>query len=109
MSSAKLTDVKWRYAATGSLAAQVALADRSGPPSDALRRRRRQRGASALDVRETDTGANVIIAEPFDDVVFDRTATADGMTLAAPSQVVADLPHRLGSHAVRSARSCSTG
>lgn len=47
--------------------------------------------ASALDLRPTETGANVILAEPFDSVVFERTWDAGGSTLAALSQVSADL------------------
>jgi hypothetical protein len=44
-----------------------------------------------LDVRETDLGVNLLIAEPFDSVVFDRTDTVDGLQLVAPSQAACDL------------------
>ena len=44
-----------------------------------------------LDLRETDLGANLLIAEPFDPVVFDRTDTIDGLVLVAPSQAACDL------------------
>jgi hypothetical protein len=44
-----------------------------------------------LDVRETDLGANLLIAEPFDTVVFDRTDTVDGLRLVAPSHAACDL------------------
>jgi len=33
----------------------------------------------------------VLIAEPFDPVVYERTTKRDGLTLAAPTQIVADL------------------
>ncbi len=44
-----------------------------------------------LDLRETDLGANLLIAEPFEPVVFDRTDTIDGLVLVAPSQAACDL------------------
>lgn len=33
----------------------------------------------------------MLIAEPFDPVVYERTTKRDGLTLAAPTQIVADL------------------
>jgi hypothetical protein len=45
----------------------------------------------ALDVRLSDGAANVAIAAPRYDVVFDRAATIDGVRIAAPSQTVVDL------------------
>ncbi|MGH2381265.1 MAG: hypothetical protein ACRDG7_08600 [Candidatus Limnocylindria bacterium] len=50
-----------------------------------------QRAIQELELRPTDAGANVLLAEPFDAVVFERTQSADGVRYAAPSQVVADL------------------
>jgi hypothetical protein len=50
-----------------------------------------RRAIKELDLRPTDAGANVLIAEPFDAVVFERAQSADGVKYAAPSQVVADL------------------
>ena len=44
-----------------------------------------------LDLRETDAGANVILLEPFDPVVIDRTIERDGLRCVAPSQLAADL------------------
>ena len=44
-----------------------------------------------LDLRPTDSGANVAVASPFDPVVYERTSTRSGITIAAPSQVAADL------------------
>jgi hypothetical protein len=47
--------------------------------------------AKALDLRQVDSGMNVVIAQPFDEVVSERTADRDGVIVAALSQVVADL------------------
>ena len=47
--------------------------------------------AEKLALRPADAGANVQIAVPIDDVVFDRARERDGVTWAAPSQIVADL------------------
>jgi hypothetical protein len=86
----KLSGAKWRYAATASLAAQhfapiaptrtaVVYVD------DALE------AADRLELRATDAGANVILVEPYDKVVFKRTLTRDELVTAAPTQVAADL------------------
>jgi hypothetical protein len=99
--SAKLAKAKWRYAVTGSLAAQprspIAPARQAMIFADEVETAARQ-----LDLRETDTGANVLIAEPFDPVVYDRTDTVEGVKLVAPSQAVCDLltgPGRMPSEA----------
>jgi hypothetical protein len=47
--------------------------------------------AKRLDLREAEAGMNVVLARPFDPVVTERTSKRDGLTIAAPSQVVADL------------------
>jgi len=40
-----------------------------------------------LDLRDTDSGANVVLLEPYDPVVFDRTLDRDGlMTVAKPTR-----------------------
>jgi hypothetical protein len=36
-----------------------------------------------LDLRPTDTGMNVALVQPFDDVVMDRTSERDGLRVAA--------------------------
>ncbi len=86
----KLTAVKWRYALTGSLAAQpyspIAPARLGTLYVDDIETAVRQ-----LDLREVDSGTNALIAEPFDPVVYERTTKRDGLTLAAPTQIVADL------------------
>jgi hypothetical protein len=46
----------------------------------------------AWDLRPADSGANVMLAEPQYEVVFERPlTTVNGVTVAAPSQVVVDL------------------
>lgn len=79
-----------RYAVTGSLAAvqraplapaQLAMVY----VEDAVEL------AQRLQLRPAETAGNVILLEPFDPVVFDRTWTSSGTTFAAISQVAADL------------------
>lgn len=48
--------------------------------------------ARAWDLRQADAGANVMLAQPEYDVVFERSLlNADGVVVAKPSQVVVDL------------------
>ena len=47
--------------------------------------------AGDLDVRPTEAGANVVLATPFDPVVYERTSKKNGVAIAAVSQVAADL------------------
>ncbi len=47
--------------------------------------------AERLSLRETDRGANVLLAAPLDGVMFARSEVIDGLRVAAPSQVAADL------------------
>jgi len=47
--------------------------------------------AEALELRPAESGANVLIAEPFDSVVFDRTWQRRCIVFSALSQVAADL------------------
>lgn len=85
-----LTTSDLQYAATGSLAANklapFAPARLAMVYVDDLRK-----AAYALDLREADTGANVVLLEPYDDVVFARTIDRDGLTLVSPTQLVVDL------------------
>jgi hypothetical protein len=88
--SEKLHDVAWRYAVTSSLAAQ-----RFSPVAPArmavLYVDDATITADKLGLRSADAGANVLLVEPFDEVVFERTSERDGLTVAAPSQVAVDL------------------
>jgi hypothetical protein len=85
------TDTPTRYAVTGTIAAAewaayaparmamiyVASADEA---------------AGAWDLRPAEAGANVLLAEPKYDVVFERAPTGrEDVTVAAPTQVVVDL------------------
>lgn len=47
--------------------------------------------AEKLNFRPAETGVNVVLAEPFDQVVFERSTSRDGAQVVAPSQLVADL------------------
>lgn len=47
--------------------------------------------AAALGLRPVDRGANVMLVEPFDAVVYRRALVKRDLTYAAPSQVVVDL------------------
>ena len=88
--TAKLKKAKWPYAITGSIAAHprspIAPVRRAMIYTDHV-----DTAMRFLDVRETDLGANLLIAEPFDTVVFDRTDTVDGLRLVTPSQAACDL------------------
>ena len=44
-----------------------------------------------LELRPADTGSNVLIGQPFDPVVFDRTEREEGITFARVTQVAVDL------------------
>jgi hypothetical protein len=86
----KLTRTQFRYAVTASLAASriapvaaarlavVYVDDPNGAAKD-------------LRISPVDEAGNVLLVEPFDPVVFDRTWTRDGVTYAALTQVAADL------------------
>jgi hypothetical protein len=79
-----------RYAVTGSLAA-----NRLAPVAPArlamVYLDDADEAASTLGLTATDTGANVMLLVPFDEVVFDRTRTDESVTYVAPSQAVVDL------------------
>ena len=83
---------KWpmSYAVTGSLPA-AALAPIAAPRLLAVYVESTGASAEDLKLRQADTGANVLLVEPFDSVVFERTWKRDGLTFAALSQVAVDL------------------
>lgn len=86
----KLKGLEARYAVTGSWAAtQIAPI----APARLLMVYAEKTGAilRQLDLREAEVGANVALLTPFDDVVYERTSESDGITIAALSQVAADL------------------
>ena len=88
--TSKLATVKWRYALTGSLAAQ-SFSQIAPARLGMLYVEDVETALRVLDLREVDSGSNVLIAEPFDPVVYERTTKRDRLTLAAPTQIVADL------------------
>jgi hypothetical protein len=47
--------------------------------------------ADRLELRPVETGANVLLLRPSDDVVFARASEREGLRIAAPSQIAADL------------------
>lgn len=88
--TSKLAAVKWRYALSGSLAAQ-SFSPVAPARLGMLYVEDVETALRVLDLREVDSGSNVLIAEPFDPVVYERTTKRDRLTLAAPTQIVADL------------------
>jgi hypothetical protein len=86
----QLRKTRMRFAVTGSwAAAQVAPV---APPRLLLVYVDRSTAVpEGLDLRPTDAAANVALLAPFDIVVFERTSTKGGLTIAALSQVAADL------------------
>jgi len=86
----KLKSTSMRFAVSGSwAAAQVAPV---APPRLLLVYVDKPAAVAAeLDLRPADAGANVAIATPFDPVVYERTSKKSGITIAALSQVAADL------------------
>ena len=86
----KLLATQLPYAATGALAAQ--RFDPIAPARlAAIYVTDAAEAIEQLDLRETDAGANVVLLEPFDPVVFDRTVDRDGLRCVAPSQLAVDL------------------
>jgi hypothetical protein len=86
----RLRRYKKTYALTGSLAV----------PTQALVAAGRlvtsyvddpEQAAGFLEVRPAETGANVLLLEPFDRVVYDRVRTEDGLVKVALSQCAVDL------------------
>ncbi len=86
----KLQATKLTYAATGAFAAQ--RFNPIAPTQTAtIYVQDVTEAAERFDLRETESGANVILLEPFDPVVFDRTTDRDGLQCVAPSQLAVDL------------------
>lgn len=83
-------EVNGRYALTGSAAA--AFFERYAQTRLIQIYAERPRDlAEQLELRPVESGANVLLLPPRDDVVFMRSAKRDGLQVAAPSQVAADL------------------
>ena len=86
----RLREADLRYAVTGSFAA-VRLAPVAEPRLVTLYAADPEYAADRLGLRPAETGGNVVIARPFDPVVFERTEIADGITYARVTQVMLDL------------------
>lgn len=79
------------YALTGSVAAG-AWAPYAPARSAMIYTSDSENAAAAWDLRPTDVGANVLIAQPAFQVALERTVVAlDGLSIAAPAQVAVDL------------------
>jgi hypothetical protein len=86
----KLGQARWQYAVTGSVAAQR-FAPIAPSKQAVIYVSDVAQAAKRLGLREADAGANVLLAEPFDRVVFERTAVRDGLVTVAPTQLAVDL------------------
>ncbi|WP_291980995.1 type IV toxin-antitoxin system AbiEi family antitoxin [Luteitalea sp.] len=86
----RLKQLKVRYAVTGSWAA-AEVAPVAPPRLLTVYVDRPRDVEQALDLRPAEAGANVALFTPFDDIVFERTSVKKGVTVAAMSQIAADL------------------
>lgn len=86
----KLPAAVGAYSITGSFAA-ARLAPVAAPRLLTVYVNDAGTAASKLDLRPAEAGANVLLIEPFDPVAFDRTMRRDGLVIASPSQIAADL------------------
>ena len=87
---AKLRGAGQRYAITGSLAANM-VAPITAPRLAAVYVENAEKTAERLGLRRAESGGNVLLAEPFDAVVFARGFEREGLQYAAYSQVTVDL------------------
>ncbi len=78
------------YVLTGSIAAAYFEAY-AQTRSAAIYTNEAQRLAEQLGLRPVETGANVLLLQPSDDVVFARAQAMDGVNVASPSQIAGDL------------------
>ena len=86
----RLRDVDFQYAVTGSFAANR-LSPITEPRLVSLYAEDPEVAAELLRLRPAETGGNVLIARPFDPVVFERTQCAEVITYACVTQVLVDL------------------
>jgi len=86
----KLAKFGETYAVTGSLPAS-AVAPVAAPRLASVYVEDMTQAAEELGLRQADAGANVLLVEPFDPVVFDRRWVRDDVAYCALSQVAADL------------------
>ena len=86
----KLSQSGIRYALTASFGASK-LAPVAPPKLLVCYVDRREDAAKRLDLLPAESGANVVLTEPFDPVVYKKTWERDGLVFAAQPQIVADL------------------
>jgi hypothetical protein len=86
----RLREYKGRYAITGSLSARR-VGEVAPSRSAAIFTPEPEQLAAALDLRDGEGAANVLLARPFDDVVFERERDEGGISYAAFSQTAVDL------------------
>jgi len=86
----KIATTNVRYVVTGSLAA-ARIAPIAPPRLATIYVDDIALMAESLKLHATDSGANVLLVQPYNAVVYDRTEKQAGITYAALTQVVADL------------------
>ena len=86
----KLKEAEFDYAVTGSFAGNR-YAPLAEPKLATVYVADLGNVMNRLGLRPADTGGNVLIGQPFDPVVFDRTEQDEGITYARVTQVTADL------------------
>lgn len=87
---ARLRDAQWRYVVTGSFAA-ADLAPYAEARQLVLFASDPALVAEAFQLHPASGPANVAIAVPYDEVVFERARRRNGVWYAAPSQIAVDL------------------
>lgn len=86
----KLHNASFRYAVTGSFAA-IRYAPIAEPRLVAMYADDPDDAAKSLGLHPGETGGNVLIGEPFDNVVFERTTPSEGVQYVRVTQVAIDL------------------
>lgn len=87
---AKLRNYKKRWALTGSAAVPAGAASASSRMVSCYLEEP-ERAARDLQLRSVESGANVILLEPFDSVIWERTRKERNLTCVAVSQCAVDL------------------
>lgn len=87
----KLRRASHLYAVTGTLAADAVGAAVTAPRLAMVFVENPASVSDQLKLRPAESGANVLLTEPFNPVVFERTREREGIIYAAPSQVAVDL------------------
>ena len=86
----RLASASFKYATTGAFAAQR-FNPIAGARTATLYVEDPYEAAHELGLREVDSGANVVLLEPLDPIVFEGATTRDGLRCVGPSQLSVDL------------------